>query len=278
MAYKTILVHADMSIHAPDRIRFAASLARLEGGHLIGLVTTGVSRFMYPDTAAPLAGTVASPYAASLQSHARQALDQFAALAREAAVPSFEPRLVADDPEGGLVLMSRYADIVVLSQTDPAHQAAGVVRELPEFVMLNIARPVLLVPYAGGPYELSGDALVAWDGSIEAARAIGHALPLLRRASGVAIAQFESGGAGELAAQALDLARWLGRHGINATTVHEQHVDIGEGGALLSMVADLQAGLLVMGGYGHTRLRELLLGGVTRTMLDSMTVPVLMAH
>jgi nucleotide-binding universal stress UspA family protein len=60
--------------------------------------------------------------------------------------------------------------------------------------------------------------------------------------------------------------------------VHEQHVDIGDGGALLSMVADLQAGLLVMGGYGHTRLRELLLGGVTRTILDAMTVPVLMAH
>jgi nucleotide-binding universal stress UspA family protein len=60
--------------------------------------------------------------------------------------------------------------------------------------------------------------------------------------------------------------------------VHEQPVDIGDGGALLSMVADLQAGLLVMGGYGHTRLRELLLGGVTRTILDAMTVPVLMAH
>jgi nucleotide-binding universal stress UspA family protein len=278
MSYKTILVHADMSIHAPARIRFAASLAMLEGGHLIGLATTGVSRFMYPDAAAPLARTVASPYAASLQTHARQALDQFAALAREAAVPSFEPRLVADDPEGGLVLMSRYADIVVLSQTDPAHQVAGVVRELPEFVMLNIARPVLLVPYAGGPYSLTGDALVAWDGSVEATRAINHALPLLRRASGVAVAQFERAGPGELAAQALDLARWLGRHGVTATTVHEQPVDIGDGGALLSMVADLQAGLLVMGGYGHTRLRELLLGGVTRTILDAMTVPVLMAH
>jgi nucleotide-binding universal stress UspA family protein len=277
MAYKTILVHADLSIHAPARIRFAAALARSEGAHLIGVATTGVSRFMYPDGAAPLAHTVASSYAATLHGHARDALDQFTAIAAAENLPSYEPRLVADDPEGALVLLSRYADLAVLSQSDPAHQVAGAVRELPEYVVLNVARPVLLLPYAGSFTPVGGHALVAWDGSLEAARALGDALPLLCRASAVTVAQFQKGEPDDVAAHASDLTAWLGRHGIDAA-VRPQPVDIDDGNALLSLVADLQAGLVVMGAYGHTRFRELLLGGVTKTMLECMTAPVLMAH
>jgi nucleotide-binding universal stress UspA family protein len=173
--------------------------------------------------------------------------------------------------------MSRYADLVVLSQTDPAYQVAGAVRQLPEYVMLNSARPVLVVPYAGRVDRLCGNAMVAWDGSVEAARALGGALPLLLRATAVTVAQFQRGEVVEPATQAADLTAWLARHGIRAS-VAEQHVDMDAGNALLSLAADTQAGLLVMGGYGHSVLRELLLGGVTKTVLESMTVPVLMAH
>lgn len=277
MAYKTILVHADLSVHAPARIRFAAALAMSAGAHLIGVATTGVSRFMFPDGAAPLAHTAASSYAATLHGHARNALDQFAAIAGGEGVASFEPRLVADDPEGALVLLSRYADLVVLSQSDPAHQVAGAVRELPEYVVLNVARPVLLLPYAGSFAPVGGPALVAWDGSLEAARALGHALPLLCHASAVTVAQFGTGEPDGLAAHAADLGAWLRRHGIDAA-VQPQHVDIDDGNALLSLAADLQAGLVVMGAYGHTRFRELMLGGVTKTMLECMTAPVLVGH
>lgn len=277
MSYKTILVHADTSMHAPGRVRMAAQVARSEGAHLIGVAVTGISRFMFPETSAPLAPPVVAHYAVTMQEHARQALDQFLHIARAEGVASHEARLVDDDPEGALVLMSRYADLLVLSQTDPAHQVAGAVRQLPEYVMLNIARPVLLVPYAGRVDRLCGSAMVAWDGSVEAVRALGGSLPLLRCASAVTVAQFQRGESIEPATQAADLAAWLARHGIRAT-VAEQHVDIDDGNALLSMAADTQADLVVMGGYGHSRLRELLLGGVTRTMLESMTVPVLMAH
>ncbi|MGZ5198566.1 MAG: universal stress protein [Telluria sp.] len=277
MAYKTVLVHADLSVHAPARIKLAAALANAHGAHLVGVAATGVSRFMYPDTAAPLARTVAAPYAADLGAHAQQALDQFSAIVREQAVVSHEARLVADDPEGALISMSRFADLVVLSQADPAHQVAGAVRELPEYVTLNVARPVLLVPYAGMPRRLDGNALVAWDGSVEASRALHHALPLLRQAGAVLIAQFAGEGENALAGHAADLLAWFGRHGIPAA-IHELHTDIGDGDALLSFAADRQSDLIVMGAYGHSRLRELLLGGVTRTMLDQMTVPVLMAH
>jgi nucleotide-binding universal stress UspA family protein len=277
MSYKTVLVHSDTSVHAAGRIRLAAQVANSEGAHLVGVAVTGMSRFMFPETVAPLTPPVVTNYADTMHEHARQALDSFLHIARAEGVASHEARLVSDDPEGALVLMSRYADLVVLSQTDPAYQVAGAVRQLPEYVMLNSARPVLVVPYAGRVDRLYGNAMVAWDGSVEAARALGGALPLLRRATAVTVAQFQRGEVVAPATQAADLTAWLARHGIRIS-VAEQHVDIDDGNALLSLAADTQAGLLVMGGYGHSRLRELLLGGVTKTVLESMTVPVLMAH
>jgi len=277
MSYKTILVHADLSVHAPARIRLAAAIARANDAHLIGAAMTGISRFVYSDSAIDLERSVVAGYVDTLHEHARQALAQFEAVARGAGVASFEPRLVSDDPEGGLVLLSRFADLVVLSQTDPGHQVPGVVRDLPEYVMLNVARPVLIVPYAGQCQRFDGKALIAWDASLEAARALGNALPLLRHASSVTVAQFNAGNGAELAAESADLLAWLGRHGIEAQ-VFEQRTAIDEGNALLSLAADRQAELIVMGGYGHTRFRELLLGGVTKTVLESMTAPVLMSH
>jgi nucleotide-binding universal stress UspA family protein len=232
---------------------------------------------MYPDPAAPLARTVAAPYAAELGAHARQALDQFSAIMRETGVSSHEARLLGDDPEGALTSMARFADLVVLSQSDPQHQVAGAVRELPEYVTLNVARPVLLVPYAGMPRQIDRNVLVAWDGSIEASRGLHDALPMLCKASNVLVAQFAGEGENLLAGHTADLLGWLGRNGVRAT-IHELHTDIGNGEALLSFASDRQADLIVMGAYGHSRLRELLLGGVTRTILDQMTVPVLMAH
>jgi nucleotide-binding universal stress UspA family protein len=280
MSYKTILVHADTSIHAPARVRLAAALARAEGAHLIGAAMTGlarISRTVVADSTTELTRTIPSGYEDAVKEHARQALEQFTALAQEAGVMSHEALLVDDDVEGGLVALSRFADLVVLSQSDPAHDVAGVVRDLPEYVVLNGARPVLIVPYAGQYANLDGKALAAWDGSIVASRALGNALPLLRRAAAVTIAQFDTAEPGELETQAPHLVQWLARHGIKAG-IHEQHTDIHEGDTLLSLAANLQSDLIVMGGYGHTRFRELLLGGVTRTVLASMTVPVLMSH
>jgi nucleotide-binding universal stress UspA family protein len=277
MSYKTIVVHADLSVHAPARIRLAAALAAGGGAHLLGAAMTGISRFVYRDESVDLGHGAATGYVDTLHEHARQALDQFEAIAREAGVASFEPRLVGDDPEGGLVLLSRCADLVVLSQTDPGHPVAGVVRDLPEYVMLNVARPVLIVPFATPALALDGKAMVAWDASLEAARALANALPLLQRASEVTVVQFNAADTSELAAQSADLCAWLGRHDVRAQ-VRQQHSAIDEGDALLSLAADLQADLIVMGGYGHTRFRELLLGGATKTVLQSMTVPVLMSH
>jgi nucleotide-binding universal stress UspA family protein len=277
MSYKTILVHADLSVHAPARIRYAAQLANAHDAHLIGAAMTGVSRFMYDETGLDIEHTVVASYVAQLEEQARQACDQFGTLAREALVRSFEQRLVNDDAEGALVLLSRYADLVVLSQSDPVHPVHGVASDLPEYLILNTARPVLLLPYSGHSGTLGGKAVVAWDGSLAAARALGNALPLLCQASEVLVAQFPTRAPGDMQTQAADMLAWLARHGVKAR-VQSQHTGLDAGDALLSLAADQQAGLIVMGGYGHSRFRELVLGGVTRTVLTSMTVPVLMAH
>jgi nucleotide-binding universal stress UspA family protein len=119
--------------------------------------------------------------------------------------------------------------------------------------------------------------LVAWNGSMEAARAVSNALPLLRRAARVVVAHFHTGEQDEPPAQSTDLLAWLARHGVVAE-LHEQRTGHDTGDALLSLAADQQSSLIVMGGYGHTRFRELMLGGMTRTMLEKMTRPVLMSH
>jgi nucleotide-binding universal stress UspA family protein len=145
---------------------------------------------------------------------------------------------------------------------------------------------VLVLPYAGAPPRFDGKVLLAWDGGREAALALQLALPLLRRAASVRVAVFEPAAAGRTLADALaaDPLPLLARHGVQAEL--SQHVAGGKrgrhrhevGDALLALAAELPADLLVMGAYGHSRMRETILGGVTRTVFDRMTIPVLMAH
>jgi nucleotide-binding universal stress UspA family protein len=150
-----------------------------------------------------------------------------------------------------------------------------------EYVLLNAINPVLIVPYAGEFSSVGQRVLIAWDGSMEAARAVHGAIPLLQRAGQVQVAVFDPrvgpGAHGE--EPGADIALFLARHGIRVDV--SRHVTGGEidiGNAILSHASDFGADLLVMGGYGHSRFREVLLGGVTRTILRSMTTPVLMSH
>ena len=145
---------------------------------------------------------------------------------------------------------------------------------------LAVGRPVLVVPYAGRFEECGRRVLVAWNASRAATRAINDAMPLLAGAETVTVLSVDPGedppgarrGAGDGHRRASRASR---RQGCVETTVSG---GIGVGNALLSRASDIGADLLVMGAYGHTRVRELLLGGATRTILESMTVPVLMAH
>lgn len=279
MSYKTILVHVDQSRHAAARIKIAADMAIADNAHLIGAAMTGISRFFYQESAIDLTRTVIANQVEALYDRANQALAQFDAIARQMGVLSHEKRLVNDEPESSLSLQARYCDLVVISQADRDEPAAGVVADLPEYVMLNCARPVLIVPFAGRFDHVGNNALIAWDGSMEATRAVTNAIPLLKRAKNVTIALFNPTAQFDVHGEqpGADIALFLARHDIKVE-IAQQHTEIDIGNALLSLAADIRSDLIVMGGYGHTRFRELLLGGVTKTVLKTMTVPVLMSH
>jgi nucleotide-binding universal stress UspA family protein len=275
MSYQTIAVHVDSSIHAPARIRLAAQLAWSAGAHLIGVAMTGVSRFAYPPGASALARTALEPYTKVLFEQADHALAAFDSAARAQGLPHFERRLLDDDPAGGLLQLAPYCDLIIAGQVAPDEPASSATA-VPELVLVNCARPLLVVPYAGPADRIDGRALVAWDGSIEATRALTGALPLLRRAEDVVVAVFRSS-ATEVAEHANELLAWLFRHRVTARTL-AMDLDIHAGDALLQLAKDEQSDLMVMGAYGHTRFREHLLGGVTAAVLREMTIPVLMAH
>jgi len=280
MDIKTLLVHVDAGPAAASRIRLALALAQRHGAHLIGAAATGVSRFVTSAMLAAADDRLAARCAA-LHAAAADALERFDALARAAGLVSYETRLVDDDADGGLAAQVRYCDLAVVGQADHDGRGAPVPdlgADLPDYLLLTSGRPVLVVPSAGADWRPDAPALVAWDGSVEAIRAVTAALPLLRAAQGTTIVAF--GAAAEVAGDADPcalLGAWLDRHGIAARACHRAAAgDVGE--ALLSAAADLDAGLLVMGGYGHARYRELVLGGVTATVLRSPTLPVLLAH
>lgn len=278
MSYKTVLVQVDQSSHAAQRIRIAAAIANADGAHLVGTATSGIARQVYQAHAFDLTMALAAGQCEALRANAAAALAQFDLQAASLDVRSHERRMIDDDAGVGLSLQARYADLVVLSQPDPDEADPGSESDLPEYVMINCARPVLIVPYAGQFTQVGKNVLIAWDGSKEATRAITCALPLLRRAASVSVAVLNAQGAMKHGEQpGADIALYLARHQVKVEVV-QREVDIDIGNALLSLASELGADLIVMGGYGHTRFRELLLGGVTRTVLKTMTVPVLMAH
>lgn len=274
MSYKTILVHVDQSHHAAARIKIAAKIAIAENAHLVGTAMTGISRYIYQEGVVFINADIDALY-----ERANLALDQFEAIASQMGVLTYERRLVDDEPEGGIALQARYSDLVVVSQSDPSEQDFAVLSDLPEYVMLNAVRPVLVIPYAGEFEHVGRNILVAWDGSMQATRAIVNAIPLLQKANNVTVALFNSSNGYNVHGEqpGADIALYLARHRVKVDVAQERtEHDIGN--ALLSLACDKGADLIVMGGYGHTRFREVLLGGVTKTILNTMTVPVLLSH
>ena len=279
MSYPTILVHVDNSPYAEGRIRLAINLATACRSHLVGSAMAGVARFVYPDPSLPVAVDLIGQQIEAMQERADQALALFETLAQRAGLETHERRRLDDEPDTGLALQARYADLVVLSQAGAAESSPELVSALPGYVMLHSPRPVLVVPAMQPPEDIVRHALVAWNGSSEAARAISGAMPLLHKVREVTLAVFnpESSYGLHGGQPGADAALWIARHGVKVNVVvQETRADVGD--ALLSMASGLHADLLVMGGYGRTRFRELLLGGVTRTVLANMRLPVLMAH
>jgi len=278
MSYKTILVSAQPSPRAQQIVACASGIAVAEQAHLVGLASTGISELTYQCNAAAAGMPLLPQDMSGLTEAARAALAGFSTAAARRGVSSCEERITDDNMTDSLVLQSRYCDLVVVGQADAGQAVMGGV-VLPQQLILHSPRPVLVIPGAGEFAHIGRRPLLAWDGGMAASRAIEAALPLLRRATLTTLAVFNPtrvyAAHGPL--PGADLARYLARHGVQVEVVaRETTGDIGE--ALLALAADTEADLLVMGCYGHTRFRELLLGGATRSVLNDMTLPVLMAR
>ncbi|MFC5548753.1 universal stress protein [Massilia aerilata] len=280
MSLQSILVHADLSRHAPARIHAAALLAREHGAHLTGAAMMGVSRAIFPNGYHQRPDTLSAACFDPLAENARRALQRFEAIASERGVPH-DTRLVADEVDDGLALLSRFADLVVVSQDDLDESLSDHVLRMPDYVILNSPRPVLVIPHGvdAPAADFARRVLLAWDGSREAAAAMAASLPLLGRAESVTVAMLSDRvlTAADCAAQQDELLGFLGRHRVRAEALVREHTG-DTGRALLALADELQAGLLVMGCYGHSRLRELCLGGARRTVLAEARIPALLAH
>jgi nucleotide-binding universal stress UspA family protein len=281
MPVKDVLLHLDRSAEAEIRLDFAMGLALAHGAHLTAL--HAVDPVMPPG----LAGEGGGAALAALMQQLADEADAAAASQRTA----FEERLRREGLSGEwrqasfaaadkVALHARYADLTVLGQPNPDSRHESATIAVLEAVLFNSGRPILMVPYAGRPAPIGKRALVAWNASKEAARALGDALPLLSACEQITVVAVNPrrgiGGDGDV--PAADIALHLARHGLNATAEHIEASGISDSDVLLNAVADRGADLLVMGAYGHSRLREMILGGVTRGILARMTVPVLMAH
>lgn len=279
MTYKTILVHLDQSAHTANRIKYAAALAAVSSGHLVGAAMTGLSRYVFADGLTSSNDPALMHHVDFLRKYATEATQSFEKIANQEGANSIESRLIDDDAVGGMVLQARYSDLLVIGQTDPHSTIPGVFPNFPEQIVLNSVRPVLIIPYVNTFKNLFTRPLIAWDGSIAATRAITAALPLLIHAKKVDLVLFNASDEKLVHGDepGADIALYLSRHGVKVQVIsHTVKTDIGQ--ALLSAAADLGNDVIVMGGYGHSRFRETLLGGVTKTIFASMTVPVLIAH
>jgi nucleotide-binding universal stress UspA family protein len=280
--YKTIVVHIDGSAGQESRLRAAALLAIKHDAHLVGSAATGISWMEY----SLLTGSMAPPPMLDdfqgLRDVAAERLAAFRETAAHLGVESIETRMTEDDPRYALLLQSRYADLVVLSQdtdTDTGPGQPARLRGLPEHVALRGARPVLVVPEAYQGEPIPGTAVVGWDGGTQALRTITAALPLLVRSAGVKLAVINPADLSELHGEqpGADMALYLARHGVQVEVVVDRTRST-TGAALCALARGCGAGLMVSGAFGHSRYREWMLGGTTRELLAWAGIPLLIAH
>lgn len=205
-------------------------------------------------------------------------LDRFSEAADRAAI-SFERIMLPVGPAnvgdrfGGI---ARHFDLSIVAQ--PETEKAAVEKMIVGGAIFDSGRPVIVVPYIQTtPFKLDR-VMICWDNSRPAARAIADAMPLLDLAGSTEVAIVVEDALKEDKLDGADIGQHLTRHGLNVNIKRIVREKIDVASALLSHAADSGADLIVMGAYGHSRLREFILGGVTQNMLRSMTVPVLMSH
>lgn len=258
--------------------KFAVDLATRVGSHLTGLALAYDPITPAYSMAAPIPTDFMVSAREQAMTEAKEAAEAFEAIAGAAGLP-VETRVsdvMVGDGFGGIIDHCKLTDLVVIGQDNP-DQREPLREVLTEAVMFQASVPTLLVPHAGPSAFKPDHAVVAWNGGSTAARAMRASMPLLQLAKKVTVVVVEDGKRRADMAGA-DAATYLARHGFDVTvrTINRKPTGIGQ--TLIGFVQEIGADWLVMGAYGHSRIREFILGGTTASILKSMTTPVLMAH
>lgn len=256
---------------------FAVSIAETYGAHVLGLA------FAYePVMPGAVMGGIPPDFIESQRSEANDkamsAIARFEAGARRSGV-SFEHRILDASVSGAadqLGRLGRCFDLVVVGQ--PSREDVIPEEVLEEAALFESGRPVVFVPFIQKGGIKLDRVMMCWDGSRAATRAIADSLPLVDRANQIEVVIIANERAKSGEVPGADLAAHLARHNLKVDVKFITSPDIDVASTILSHAADTSADLIVMGGYGHSRLREFVLGGATRGILKAMTVPVLMSH
>lgn len=296
MALKDILVGVDPSTAGEGRLKLALNLVRAHKAHITACyimreehaapspimpgvpVSPGPGILVAPQAGPTLADTVPTPISpASREAERAEQVEELFRTELRAHGLGGEWHLLSPGETAVFIDLAKSFDLTILGQLSPEIRSTGF---RPDEIVIATGRPVLVVPYAGAFDTVGRRALVAWDGTREAARAANDALPLLENAEAVTVMFV---GARETALEEHHpsierMVHHLQRHGIAARAEETLHGDLRISDVLLSRAADLAVDLLVAGAYHHSQLREALVGGVSRELLDHMTVPVLMSH
>lgn len=280
MSLKNILVHIDDKPVCAKRIDAAIALAQGAEAHLTAVMLVAEPH-VPPALGVHIPADVLSQQRKDNEANALAVLAAVREKGDHAGI-AIEVRhewVMLDDFAAAFARQARHYDLAIVGQVDP--DEGDIDGELiVEAAFMQSGRPALLIPYIGARALPPKQALVAWDGSREAARAVNDALPLLGSTERVTILVIDPGSLkGKVGDQpGADLAIHLARHGLNAEVMTAASGGLGAGDVIIGQATDMGADLVVMGAYGHSRLRELVLGGATQSILDHMPVPVLLTH
>ena len=277
MSYKTLMVYADEGLDSDTRITLACDLAKVFEARLIGV-----------SGSAPVPPPMGDPYLGGATMG--ESLTLYRDLA-EANVTRAETRFheLADDriadgewrghigfPAELIIEQSRAADLLILGRRTDRAPFYG---PDPADVLMAAGRPVMVVPPAAPRTPIGWPAVIAWSDSREARRAVAAAVPMLRQTGAAHVLEIcDDGETDEARARLADVVAWLGRHGIAAEGAVRGRGEESCADAILKFADENSAGLIVAGGYGHARLREWALGGVTQALLDHSPVCLLLSH
>jgi nucleotide-binding universal stress UspA family protein len=276
MGYKTILVYCDAGRGTAARLKVALGLAERFDAHVVGLHVRQAFQAPAFTDAGPAMDSLYRTYETAVKADEAMASAAFRDAVGSKGYSS-EWRVADGYVEEIVAAQARYADLVVVGQAEPDSLPSATPPDLAEQVTMSGERPVMIVPHIGVAKPPGKTVMLCWNDSREAMRAATAALPLLNAAEQTIVLVIDPRTDADHQ-PAADVAAWLARHGARVTIQRDTAADSDVGGVILSRAADNDADLIVMGIYGHSRMREWVLGGASRTLLASMTVPLLVSH